>query len=211
MEGLGTAGAVYVAAIGGALAVNSGQLSADDKGKIEKLQAALPELDTVLFNDILGEVPAIRDDGLLAENVRAGVGQLADNFGKLRAIQARGSSVSGDQMRALMTSHKQLIVDLSAALGLAPPTPLLAVFEVPPDAGGGRAVLVTPPIPGQGTQLQEFRRRMFERRGFAPPGVPRPPGASPPGMPRPPTIGPRGRAGPRGGRRFEAARRRVDV
>gem|GEM_PF-1455026 len=188
VRGLGAAGAIYCAAIDHGLLASAGRLSPESKAQVDKLEAALPELDAALFAPIPPEVPAIRNDPLVVLSVRENVAEMADNYNRLKALHARrGAGVRADELRQMKQAHRRLIVDLSQALGLELPTKMLTAFDPhegaeppPPDVPRG----VMPP------SMEQFRQRVWERHGLRPP------------VPRPPSFGPRGPGfGPRFGPR----------
>src|SRR6185437_9849604 len=104
----------------------AGQLPPEDKDRVARLDAALPEIDAALFQSITGEVPAIRGDPLVVASVRDGVAAMAENYQRLKGLHGRrGSGVGAEELRELKRTHRRLVGELYPALDLEPPPKLL--------------------------------------------------------------------------------------
>jgi hypothetical protein len=153
-------------------------------GKLEPVGA---ELDDELFPALATQSARVKDDPLVAPQVRRMVGDMAENFKRIRGAYASKKNVDDRQLRPWKQTHKRLLTDLSKTLKLEVPDGLMLAFDDHTPA--------QPSIVLMGPQnLGSLSGRLRQRSQAGAPGSSR----QPPGrINRPPSL--RDRMGPRTG------------
>jgi S1-C subfamily serine protease len=144
---------------------------------LAKLEPVTAELDKEMFGSLAVQAPRITKDPLVASTVKAKVGDMSDNFARIRGAYSSGKNVDDNQLRPWKQTHKRLITELSAALKLEFPKDMLLAFD---DHAPSQPTIITLGPQNLGSYSSRLRQR-------------------PPigGIPRPPSL--RDRIGPRRG------------
>jgi S1-C subfamily serine protease len=95
-------------------------------GKIEPVTA---ELDKELFPALASQATRIKNDPLIAAPVKKMIGEMSDNFARIRDAYSSRKNVDDKQLRPWKQTHKRLITDLSTSLKLEVPTGLMVAFD----------------------------------------------------------------------------------
>jgi S1-C subfamily serine protease len=172
-RGLGSGGALYCLVID----VRRAAILSNDSDVKElsgKLEQALGELDEDVFPSLGPQASRIKNDRLVAASVRAKIGELSDNFSRLKTAYSRGQSVNDNELRPLKQNHRRLIIELSRALKLEVPEKMMVAFDDHALSQPQVVMGLGPPMM-MGSLGQRVPRGPLGPRAFGPPMIPRPP------------------------------------
>src|SRR5262249_23523272 len=91
------------------------------KDLLGKLEPVAGELDKEFFPGLVDNAAKIKHDPLVTSSVKRMVGDMAENFKRIRAGYASRKNVDDKYLRPWKQTHKRLITDLAAALKLEIP------------------------------------------------------------------------------------------
>ena len=153
------------------------------KDLLSKLEPITAELDKEMFPSLATASKRIKNDPLLPAPVKKMIGDMNDNFVKIRDAYSSRSNVDDRQLRPWKQTHKQLITDLSSSLKLDFPAAMMVAFD---DHSPAQATIIT-----MGPQLGSLGSRLRQRQSTAPGS------RTPGGITRPPSLRDRRKAGGR--------------
>lgn len=187
-KGLGSGGAIFGIALELRVASRSNPGNQDLGEKIGQLDKALAEMDQSILFKLNEEARVARNDLLITRAARTKVGELADNYKKLKETynQNQGSAPI-NTIRSLKAKHRQLVVQIGADLKEEVPKGILEALD---------DHLVTGPA-APFPSSESLHSYVWERYGLTPPSSRlRPPGFGPgPGSRLPSRLSPRSRFG----------------
>lgn len=179
VKGLGSGGALICIVIDlrRAAAVSN---NAQVKEALDKLEPIVTELNKELFPSLVVHAPRVKNDPLLASQVKSKAVELSQNFVRIRDAYSSGRNVDDNQLRTWKQTHRRLLTELAASLKLDVPSGLMVAFEDHAPAQPTTIVTVGPQ--GLGSYGSRLRQRYSAR--------------TPGGLSRPPSL--RDRMAPRG-------------
>ena len=156
------------------------------KDKVGRLDEALSKLDQSLLFKLTEEARVARNDPIVSRAARTKVGELADNYKKLKeAYNQNQGNAPIATIRTLKATHRRLVVQMGADLKEEVPKGILEALD--DHLVTGSSVAMEVPFPSSGS----LHSRMWERYGLTPPSSRlRPPGfGSPSSRLGPPGFG----------------------
>ncbi len=99
------------------------------KELLGKLEPVAAELNRDVSPTLAAEANKVRGDAQLATTIKAKVGEIAENYAKIRAAYGSNKDVDDRQLRPWKQTHKRLLTELSAALKLDVPEGLMVAFD----------------------------------------------------------------------------------
>ena len=158
--------------------------SAAVKELLGKLEPVVTELDKEVFRTLAVQAPRIKNDPLIAPSVKSKVGEMTENFTRIRSAYSASQNVDDNQLRPWKQTHKRLITDLSTALKLEFPAGMMVAFD---DHAPTQTTIITMGPQSLGMYNSRLRQRVYGG-GLGNPGIPG-------GIARPPSLRDRMRRG----------------
>jgi S1-C subfamily serine protease len=148
VKGLGGSGALYCTAIN--LRRQNAANGANPNTAGGFYDAAIDHLEKQTFPRLRAEVDRVRDDNLVSQPVRDGVGQLAENLERLKNLHADISArKSGKESLAnVRATHRRLLIEVCKSIKLDVPGSILAALEDSPENGKDAAAKKRGATPG---------------------------------------------------------------
>jgi len=137
-----------------------------------KLEPVAAEIDKDVFPTLTDEAPLIRKDSLIAPTVRNMVGEMTDNFTRIRSAYSTHRGVDDKQLRTWKQNHRRLITALSAALKIEFPKEMMVAFD---DHAPTQPTIITMAPSNLGSYGFRLRQRSLSGSPRTPGGLPRPP------------------------------------
>ena len=150
------------------------------KEVLGRVEAVAELLEKELIPTLNAESQLARKDPFLAPAVRTMVGEIADNFAKVRSLVTTRNGVDDGALHNLKQNHRRLVTGLASALKIEFPKDMMIAFEdhnpaqptiiamSPPDLGSrlrSRSANLNPSGPSRGTsRMPSARERMLQRR-----------------------------------------------
>jgi hypothetical protein len=103
--------------------------SPEIKELLGKLETVADQIEKDLIPTLDVEGPLVRKDKVLASSVRGMIGEMSDNFMKLRAATASKKAVDDRQLRAMKQNHRRLITALASSLKIEFPKEMMVAFD----------------------------------------------------------------------------------
>jgi S1-C subfamily serine protease len=192
VSGLGNGGALmcWIIDFRRAGGVNNPQI----KVVLDKLEPIAAEMNKETFPSLSANTSRVKGDPLVAASLKAKIGEMNDNFARIKGAYSGGTGVDDNQLPQWKQTHKRLLTELSTALKLEIPGGIMTAFD---DHSRSQPSTVVTIVPNLGSYSSRLRPPLMPRQpgmlGRPPGMLPRPPGM----LGRPPGI--RDRLGPRTG------------
>lgn len=191
VEDLGAGGALYCL-VTDLRRISAASPDADVSEALRKLESVIKDFDAQALPEVDRQSALLRSDRAVPDWQRTKVGEMADNFRKIRQAYGNPQGVREGDLRTMKQAHRRLINELYAALSMEVPQKMMVAFD---DHAAAQSRIV---VSQAGSPLAgSLGQRMLERRrslmtpgfpgapGFGPPNIPRPPGFGPPNFPSP--------------------------
>jgi S1-C subfamily serine protease len=142
------------------------------KELLGKLEPVTAELEKEMFPALTAQAGRIKNDPLIAAQVKSMVSEMNENFGRIRGAYSSRKNIDDNQLRPWKQAHKRLLTDLSASLKLEVPAGLMVAFD---DHVPSQPTTITMGPQSLGSLNSRLRQRSTSIAPRSPGGITRPP------------------------------------